>query len=250
MTQIWVKDEIIPVTRIEAGPCMVMSVKTQAKDKYEAVVLGYGSRKEKRIKKPQKGQMKDLGNFRYVKEFRIENQGVEVKKGDVIDAGTFTVGDIIKTTGTSKGKGFQGVVKRYGFSGQKKTHGNKDQVRMPGSSGATAPAHVFKGTRKPGRMGNEQVTITNLEIIEIDEKNNILSVKGAVPGVRGGLLLLSGKGDLKIQEITAEPEAEEIKAEAEEAAVEEAKAEIASEAAEGTPADKEAGEEIKSEENK
>lgn len=250
MTQVWKNDEVIPVTRIEAGPCVVMAVKTQVKDKYEAVQLGYGTRKEKRIRKPQKGQMKDLGNFRYVKEFRIEGQGIEVNRGDVIGVSTFEVGDIVKITGTSKGKGFQGVVKRYGFHGQDETHGNKDQVRMPGSSGATAPAHVFKGTRKPGRMGNERSTVSNLEIIEIDPKENIILVKGAVPGVRGGLLLLSGKGDLKIQEITEEitPEViEEVKEETQEEIVEET---ITETPAEESPVVEEKTEEINNEENK
>lgn len=196
MTQIWQGEEAMAVTKVQAGPCVVVQTKNNDKDKYQAVQIGYGERKEKNIKKPQIGHMKNLGNFKYLKEFRVESEGL--KPGNVIGVSTFAKGDEVKVTGISKGRGFQGVVRRYGFAGSKKTHGNKDQLRMPGSIGATGPAHVFKGQKMPGRMGGNQATIKNLKIMEVDIKNNILLIKGAIPGARNGLLLISGKGDLAI----------------------------------------------------
>jgi large subunit ribosomal protein L3 len=203
MTQVWRGDEVVPVTRIQAGPCSVTQIKNKVKDEYSAIQLAFGVRKEKNVNKAQKGHIKKVGiekNPQYMREFRLDKNGEKVEStinvGDVIDVLTFAPGDIVKITGISKGKGFQGVVKLYGFSGSKKTHGNKDQERMPGSNGATGPAHVFKGSRMPGRMGGDKVTTTNLEIIEVDKDNNILLVKGAVPGVRNGLVMISGKGEL------------------------------------------------------
>lgn len=198
MTQVWQGDKVVAVTRVQAGPCVVTQVKNLEKDGYQAVQLGYGKRKEKNINKPQKGHTKGLGSFATMREFRTA--GGELKTGDVINVDTFTAGDNIQVTGISKGKGFQGVVKRHGFSGSKKTHGNKDQLRMPGSAGATGPAHVFKGMRMGGRMGGDQVTVKNLEIVDIDKENNILLIKGAVPGARNGLILVSGAGDIVIAE--------------------------------------------------
>jgi large subunit ribosomal protein L3 len=203
MTQVWRGDDVVPVTRIQAGPCTVVQIKNKTKDKYSAIQICFDSKKEKNINKAQIGHVKKAEinvNPRYMREFRMDKNGVNeeiaVNVGDEIDALTFAPGDIVKITGTSKGKGFQGVVKQFGFSGSKKTHGNKDQERMPGSNGATGPAHVFKGARMPGRMGGDQVTTTNLEIVEVDKENNILLVKGAVPGVRNGLVMISGKGQL------------------------------------------------------
>jgi len=197
MTQVWKDNKVIGVTRVQAGPCTVVQSRNNGKDGYEAVQIGFGDRKEKNIKKPQKGHLKKLGNFRYLREFRIAlNASKDAKErqlnvGDVIDVSAFEAGDSIQVTGVSKGKGFQGVVKRHGFHGQDKTHGTKDQVRMPGSIGATGPAHVFKGQKMPGRMGNDKTTIKNLEIVEVDKENNILLIKGAVPGARNGLILIS-----------------------------------------------------------
>ncbi len=203
MTQVWRGDEVIPVTRIQAGPCTVVQIKNRAKDKYSAIQLAYGARKEKNINKAQIGHVKkagSAGNPAYMREFRLDkngaNEDIKINVGDAIDVLTFAPGDMVKITGTSKGKGFQGVVKQFGFSGSKKTHGNKDQERMPGSNGATGPAHVFKGARMPGRMGGDKVTTANLEIVEVDKDNDILLVKGAVPGVRGGLVMVSGRGEL------------------------------------------------------
>ncbi|MBU4257229.1 50S ribosomal protein L3 [Patescibacteria group bacterium] len=205
MTQVWRGDKVVGVTKVQAGPCVVVQVKTKDKDRYEAVQIGFGERKEKNIAKPQLGHFKKCkNNFRYVREFRISlNTPNDAKErqlecGDIIDVNMFEAGDNIQVTGISKGKGFQGVVKRHGFHGQDKTHGNKDQLRMPGSIGCTGPAHVFKGVRMPGRMGGEQVTTKNLEVVEVDKENNILLIKGAVPGARNGLVLISGEGELKV----------------------------------------------------
>lgn len=199
MGQIWRgDDEVVAVTRVKVDPCVITQVKNIEKDGYTAVQVGTTGKKEKNIKKPQIGHLKDLDKMGTLKEFRVEDAG-ELKRGDKIDLNTFEVGDQVQVTAISKGKGFQGVVKRHGFGGQMKTHGTKDQVRMPGSIGATGPAHVFKGTRMPGRMGGDQVTIKNLEIIEIDFENNILSIKGAVPGARNGLVLIAGEGELKLK---------------------------------------------------
>ena len=197
MSQVWKNEEVVPVTKIQAGPCVVVQVKTEKNDSYEAVQVGYGKRKEKNINKPQKNHTKGLGNFKYLREFRVETG--ELKKGDVINVETFEPGDTVQVIGVSKGRGFQGVVKRHGFHGQNASHGTKDQLRMPGSAGATGPAHVFKGMRMPGRMGNDQVTIKNLEIVEVDKEKNELLIKGAVPGARNGLVLISGEGDLKLK---------------------------------------------------
>lgn len=205
MTQIWQGDDVVAVTRIQTGFCPIVQVKTVEKDGYESVQVGFGEKKEKNINKPQKGHMakykttrdKSEINLRYLREFKIGDKNLKV--GDVIDINSFSAGDVIDVTGTSKGRGFQGPVKKYGFHGHNKTHGTKDQVRMPGSIGACGPAHVFKGTRMAGHMGDDRVTVKNLEIAEIDEKNEVILVKGAIPGARNGLILIQGDGDLKIK---------------------------------------------------
>ena len=201
MTQVWQDETVVAVTKVKAAPCTVVQIKNIKKDGYTAVQLGFGVRKEKNIKKPQKGHFKKLGNFAKLREFRLSaEEAAKLKTGDMIDIGSFVSGDKIQVTSTSKGKGFQGVVKRYGFKGTKKTHGNKDQLRMPGSIGATGPAHVFKGTRMGGRMGGDRVTIKNLEVAGVDLENNILFVKGPVSGARNSLVLVSGEGELKLVE--------------------------------------------------
>lgn len=204
MTQVWKGDEAKAVTKVSVGPCTITQIKNEDKDGYSAVQISFGVRKEKNIKKPQLGHMKKAGvKAMRLREFRITKEEIEkndLKIGSVINAGTFTEGDIVRVTGTSKGRGFQGVVKRHGFKGSKMTHGNKDQGRMPGSIGATGPAHVFKGTKMGGRMGGNRVTTTNLEIIEVDIENNIILISGAVPGARNGLILIKGEGELKVVE--------------------------------------------------
>ncbi len=213
MTQKFSPDgTVIPVTRVVAGPCFVTQAKSDSKDGYTAVQIGFGNKRK--LAKPLKGHLKDLGNFRYLKEFRIDAQALaNLKVGDKITVNTFVAGDVVKVTGTSKGRGFQGVVKRHGFHGSPKTHGHKDQLRMSGSIGATGPAHVFKGTRMGGQMGNSQVTVKNLEIVEVNPEANEIFIKGAVPGSRNNLLLVSGAGDIIIEQISAPVAKEEPKEE-------------------------------------
>ncbi len=209
MTQIFTEDgQAVAVTKVQAGPCTVVQIKSDEKDGYSAVQFGYGEKKEKNINKPQLGHMKGLGNFRYLRELRIkpssakatadknDKDKTELKKGDQIDVSSFAEGDKIEVTSSSKGRGFQGVVKRHGFHGSLATHGHKDQLRMPGSIGATGPAHVFKGTKMGGHMGDDQVTIKNLKVIQVDEENNILYIKGGISGARNGLVIIKGEGEM------------------------------------------------------
>lgn len=181
-------DEVAPATVIQAGPCLITQIKTQDKHSYTAVQIGYGQRKK--ISKSLKGQLKKLKTKpKWLKEFRVSQDDIKkFKIGDTIDVSVFSVGDKVQITGISKGKGFQGVVRRHGFHGSPASHGHKDQLRMPGSIGATDPARVFKGKKMAGRMGAEQVTVKNLEIIEVNKDKNILMVKGAVPGSRNSLV--------------------------------------------------------------
>lgn len=204
------KGTVIPLTVVEAGPCVVTQVKNQEKDTQNAVQIGF---KEKRsLKKAQSGHLKDLGKFKYLKEFSVEGvSGIE--KGQKFDVSVFEPKDKIKITGISKGKGFQGVVKRYGFKGSPASHGHKDQLRMPGSIGATGPARVFKGVRMGGQMGNKQITVSNLEIFEVDKENNLLYIKGAVPGAKNGLLFISAPGELKFEKAKKVETIEETKSE-------------------------------------
>jgi len=196
MTQIF-KDngKVEAVTAIEAGPCAVVQVKTAAKEGYNALQIGFGQ--AKRLSSPQKGHLKDLGQFRYLREFRADDiEGVQV--GDRIDVSLFQAGDLVDVTGVSKGKGFAGVVKRHGFAGGPKTHGQSDRHRHPGSIGAgTSPGRVFKGTLMAGHMGSERVTVRKLEVFQTDPDRNLLLVKGAVPGASNGLLLIRKSGGRK-----------------------------------------------------
>lgn len=212
MTQVWRNEKVVAVTKVKIDPCVVVQVKSEKTDGYKAIQVGTGTKKEKNIKKPQKGHMKNLGNFAKLKEFRIEIDNV--KKGDVISIDSFASGDNVQATGISKGKGFQGVVRRHGFAGAIKTHGTKDQVRMSGSVGSTGPAHVLKGMRMGGRMGGDQVTIKNLEVVEIDTANNLLYIKGAVPGGVNGWVIIAGEGEMKFTEGKSVEGVEKIEAKA------------------------------------
>lgn len=232
MTQVWRNEVAIAVTKVKLEPGAIVQIKTTDRDGYDAVVVGYGTRRAKNIAKPQLGQMKGVGNFRYLKEFRYRldihtNEKAEfagLTRGLSIDPATFEVGDVVKVQGDSKGKGFQGGVKRHRFAGHKTTHGTKDQVRMPGSIGAGEPQHVFKGTRMAGRMGGESVTVANLEIIDINAEEGTLLVKGALPGARNGVLTIIGRGDLKTK-AAAEVKAEVVEEKKEEVVAEEVKTE-------------------------
>lgn len=209
MTQIWRNDIAIPVTKVKLEPGVVVQVKTTVNDGYNSVVVGYGTRRLKNIAKPQQGQTKGLGNFRYLKEFRYVNKQdmaefSNLSRGIQIAADTFEAGDSVDVVGVSKGKGFQGVVKRHRFHGHNTTHGTKDQVRMPGSIGAGEPQHVFKGTRMGGHMGDQQVTIKNLEVIEVNAAEGFMYVNGALPGAINGVLYVKGAGELKFSEAKAE----------------------------------------------
>jgi large subunit ribosomal protein L3 len=194
MTQIF--DEsgaVIPVTLVEAGPCYVTQVRLPDRDGYSAVQLGFGEVKQKRLSGGQLGHLKrnDLPPLRFLREFREKNP--ELNEGDALSVTVFSVGDAVDVIGTSKGKGFAGAVKRYHFRGGPKTHGQSDRNRAPGSRGSgTTPGRVYKGARGPGHMGNDRVTVSNLRIVLVDPERNLLGIRGAVPGSRGGIVQIKG----------------------------------------------------------
>lgn len=185
--------QVFPATLVEAGPIKVIQVKTPATDGYNAIQFGYGEIKESRLNKSAKGHMKGLGNFRHLKEHRLE-KSADMNVGDTIDAGAFAPGDTIMVTGVSKGKGFQGVVKRHGFKGGRRSHGQKHSEREAGTisgGGGRAGGRVAKGIRMPGRMGGDIITVKNLKVLAIDAENNQMLVKGAIPGRRGTLVTIT-----------------------------------------------------------
>jgi len=189
MTQVF-QDEgaVVAVTAIEAGPCTVTQIKTKAKEGYDAVQLGFGP--AKRINRPQRGHLKKLGPYKHLREFRVEDAS-KIQLGDSVDVGIFHPGDLVDVIGTSKGRGFAGVVKRYHFAGGSKTHGQSDRHRAPGSIGAgTDPGRVIKGLKMAGHMGDERVTVQKLQVVKADPERNLLLVRGAVPGARNGLLIV------------------------------------------------------------
>ena len=213
MTQIWQGDKIVPCTIVQAGPCFVTQVKNDKSDSYKAVQISYGERKAKNISKSVKGHLKkSLGkdNVQYLREFRLKEDNTNLEVGKMIDSSTFAGGDVVDVVATSKGKGFQGVVRRHGFSGSKKTHGNKDQLRASGSVGPKGPAHVFKGTRMGGRMGGDRVTVKNMEIAQVDLENNLLFIKGAIPGTVNSLVMVKGEGELVVKNATTENKKENV----------------------------------------
>lgn len=175
-------------TMIEAGPCTVVQLKTSENDGYIAAKLGFGA--AKKLNSVQKGQSKGLGEFKYLREFRLETaEGVKV--GDKLNVSLFKPGDKVSVIGISKGRGFAGGVKRYHFHGGPKTHGQSDRNRAPGSIGSTTtPGRVYKGTRMAGHMGDDRVTVRNMEVLKTDVERNLLVVKGPVPGAKNGLLLI------------------------------------------------------------
>jgi large subunit ribosomal protein L3 len=184
-----------PVTIISVGPCYVTQIKTQKKDGYDAVQLGYGTVKEKHVKSPLKGHNKKAGvkPLKHYREFTPFSER-EIKLGDELKANIFSEGEIVEITGKSKGRGFQGVMKRHNFSGANKTHGQSDRWRAPGSIGQSSnPSRVFKGTKMPGRMGSDKITLPTSVILKIDEEKNLIFVKGPTPGGDGSLVVLKKK---------------------------------------------------------
>jgi large subunit ribosomal protein L3 len=187
------KGKVVPVTLIEAGPCIVTQIKTKERDGYCAVQIGFG--KAKRLTKALAGHLKDLGKLHFLREFRNEEPKIndkELKKGDKITVSIFKEGDLVKVSGLSKGKGFAGVVKRWHFSGRPASHGTKHELRTPGSVGSSFPERVIKGKKMPGRMGYKRVTVKNLKVVKVDPENHILAVKGAIPGRKGTLVEIRG----------------------------------------------------------
>jgi large subunit ribosomal protein L3 len=196
MTQIFEDGGTIEtVTAIEAGPCLVTQIKTEAQDGYNAVQLGFGE--AKRLNSPERGHLKGLDRqLKHLREFRMDDLS-SIEVGQKVDVGIFKIGDRVDVIGISKGKGFAGGVKRYHFRGGPKTHGQSDRHRAPGSIGSTTyPGRVLKGTRMAGHLGNRQVTQCNLKVIQADPARNLLLLRGATPGAKNGLLLIrkSGRG--------------------------------------------------------
>ena len=192
MTQIFDDNgAAVPVTLIEAGPCFVTQIRTVEKEGYAAVQLGYEEVKPKRLSGGEIGHLKraNLPPLKYVREFRSKEN--ELKEGDKLDVAVFAVGEKVDVSGTSKGKGFAGAVKRYHFRGGPKTHGASDRLRAPGSNGSTTtPGRVYKGHRGSGHMGNESVTASHLKVVLVDAERNVIGVNGSVPGARGGLVVI------------------------------------------------------------
>lgn len=191
MTQIFDENgKVIPVTVVEAGPCVVVQKKTQQNDGYDAIQLGFGDVRPQKLVKPLKGHFEkaDVAAKKFLREFRMDDcSGYSV--GDIIKADTFEVGDAIDVVGISKGKGYAGTIKRYNFGRLKETHGSGPVARHQGSLGACSdPSRVMKGKKLPGHLGAERVTVQNLEIVKIDAENNLIAIKGAIPGPKGGVV--------------------------------------------------------------
>ena len=193
MTQIFDETgKVVPVTVVEAGPCVVVQKKTVENDGYAALQLGYGDVKVQRVNKPMKGHFDkaDVACKKELKEFRLDDCDA-LNVGDIIKADTFAVGDAIDVVGTSKGKGFAGAIKRHNQHRLKETHGTGPVHRQAGSMGAcSSPSRIYKGKGMAGHMGAEQVTVQNLEIVKVDTENNLIAIKGAVPGPKGGIVYI------------------------------------------------------------
>ncbi|MBC7235304.1 MAG: 50S ribosomal protein L3 [Chloroflexi bacterium] len=198
MTQLFIQSgEVVPVTVIQAGPCYVTQIKTEATDGYNAIQIGFEH--AKRLNKPERGHLKECPPLRYLREIRTDDVD-RYELGQMLDVSQFQPGDLVDVTGTSKGRGFAGGVKRYGFKGGPKTHGQSDRWRAVGAiSSGTTPGRVWKGHRGPGHMGHERVTTLNLRVVHVDAERNLLAVKGAVPGAKNGLVLIrdAAKGGAK-----------------------------------------------------
>ncbi|MDP3795166.1 MAG: 50S ribosomal protein L3 [bacterium] len=196
MTRVFANGISTPVTLVQAGPMTVTQVRTKEKDGYDAVQVGFGERNEKRLSRAVRGHLKELGSFRWLREFRITNQDpgiTELERGRQLDASVFEPGDLVKISAVSKGKGFAGVVKRHGFHGGPRSHGQKHSEREPGSISTGRIQTVRKGKRMAGRMGGERVTVEGLTVVEVDKEKNLIVVKGAVPGRKGALVEVRGE---------------------------------------------------------
>lgn len=193
MTQLFDANGIVvPVTVIQAGPCVVAQKKTVENDGYEAVQIGFGDLKASKVNGPMKGHFakNDIAPKKVLRELRLEDTAA-VNVGDILKADIFAEGESIDVRGTSKGKGYAGVIKRWNFSRLKESHGTGPVHRHGGSLGVIDPARVFKGKKMAGHLGNERVTVQNLKVVKIDAENNIIAVKGAVPGPKGGIVVLT-----------------------------------------------------------
>ncbi len=193
MTQLFDENgKVIPVTVVEAGPCTVVQKKTIENDGYEAIQVGFGDVKVQRVNKPMAGHFKkaDVAPKKVLKEFRLENMA-DVNVGDVLKADIFAVGDRVDVVGTSKGKGTAGVIKRWNFSRLKETHGTGPVHRHGGSLGVIDPARIFKGKKMAGHLGTEKVTVQNLDIVKVDVENNLIAIKGAIPGPKNGIVVIA-----------------------------------------------------------
>ena len=186
------KGHVIPVTVIEAGPCVVTQKKTSEKDGYEAVQLGYEDIREAKLSKPEVGHLNKAGVSpkKYLREFNLENAS-ELNIGDIIKADTFAEGDFVDVTGTSKGKGYAGVIKRWNFQRLKESHGSGPVARHGGSIGSCSdPSRVYPGKKMAGHLGSERVTVQNLQVVKVDAENNLIAIKGAIPGPNGGTVVI------------------------------------------------------------
>ena len=194
MTQLFdANGNVVPVTVIEAGPCVVAQKKTVENDAYDAIQVGYGDLKASKVNGPMKGHFakNDVAPKKVLREFRLDDCAA-VNVGDVLKADIFAEGDSVDVRGTSKGKGYAGVIKRWNFSRLKESHGTGPVHRHAGSQGAcSSPSRVFKGTKGAGHLGCERVTVQNLEIVKIDVENNIIAIKGAIPGPKGGIVMIA-----------------------------------------------------------
>lgn len=193
MTQLFDENgKVIPVTVVEAGPCTVVQKKTIENDGYEAIQVGFGDVKVQRVNKPMAGHFKkaDVAPKKVLKEFRLESIE-KVNVGDILKADIFAAGESVDVIGTSKGKGTAGVIKRWNFSRLKETHGTGPVHRHGGSLGVIDPARIFKGKKMAGHLGSEKVTVQNLDIVKVDAENNLIAIKGAIPGPKGGIVVLA-----------------------------------------------------------
>lgn len=184
------RGEAVPVTVIEAGPNTITNIRTKERDGYEAVQIGFSAIAERRLTKPVKGQQKALGGtfVKYLREMEADNVA-DHQPGEVLDVDLFNANDLVDVTGWSKGKGFQGVVRRHGFSGGPRTHGQSDRERAPGSLGAgTSPGKVWKGMRMAGRMGNDRKTVQRLRVMRVDPARHLILIKGSIPGAKQSLV--------------------------------------------------------------